>query len=185
LKIFEKTIKNQKLKLQVFDIDDIEKLEKILLHWRNINDILKEFPSRLVNTPEVLSEGIFCFAYGIEKFARVIKGNSYDVVDLSTGDGIQVKSTTVEKDLTSFGPNTQWDKLYFVDFYGVNSSDDKIKIYLIDSKVVYKVKVNKEQTFGDQQKEKRRPRFSIKQEIIGKKGILPDKEVSINELKKC
>lgn len=51
----------------------------------------------------------------------------------------------------------------------------KFDIYLIENHYIYNHRVNKNQTFKEQQNEKRRPRFSIFTEIIQKNNLKPIK----------
>ena len=76
-------------------------------------------------------------------------------------------------DLTSFGPRSVWDILYFVDFYREGNFDGTFDIYEIQNELIYSTKVNAKQTMRDQQKEGRRPRFSIYEKIILSHGIKP------------
>jgi hypothetical protein len=79
-------------------------------------------------------------------------------------------------DLTSFGPKSEWDKIYFMDFYVNGFWDGKFDIYLIENYDIYNHKVNANQTLKDQQKEGRRPRFSIYKDIISIKDLKPIKK---------
>ena len=79
---------------------------------------------------------------------------------------IQVKASSVEEDLTSFGPKTEWDRIYFMDFYREGAWDGSFDIYEIDTEEILNFPVNKKETFQEQQKQGRRPRFSIKKDLI-------------------
>ena len=50
----------------------------------------------------------------------------YDPIDQKT---IQVKSASVNPDLTSFGPRSKFQKLYFLDFSSKGKVDGKFVIY--------------------------------------------------------
>jgi len=78
-------------------------------------------------------------------------------------------------DLTSFGPTSEWDELYFLDFYREGNWDGTFDIYKIPNELIYNHKVNQHQTMKEQQLEKRRPRFSIYKEIILSNGMTPIK----------
>ena len=82
---------------------------------------------------------------------------------------------SVLPDLTSFGPKSVWDDLYFVDFYRKGKWDGLFDIYHIENQLIYNHKVNSNETFKDQQLQKRRPRFSIFKELIIKNNIKPTK----------
>jgi hypothetical protein len=129
---------------------------KIYCNFENKEEALKK-----------IDNAIFCLKL------KVFKGNgSFDVINLDNGDRIQIKACSVEYDLTSFGPKSVWDKIYFLDFHRL---DETFDVYLIPNEYIYGQKTNKLQTMKDQQGEKRRPRFSIKREIIEIHKIKPVK----------
>ncbi|MBQ9899851.1 MAG: Bsp6I family type II restriction endonuclease [Acholeplasmatales bacterium] len=100
--------------------------------------------------------------------------DSYDCVSLDTFAGIQVKFASIPNDCTSFGPNSTWDELYYVDFAPNGYVDGKVVFYKIDvdfSDLVLNAK--KSETFHDQQMQGRRPRFSIKNQLIKAYNINP------------
>lgn len=99
----------------------------------------------------------------------------------ATGEGVQVKSASIQNDCTSFGPTSTWDLLYFADFVPNGIIDGEIWFYKIDSDDVYNLVLNNKkcETFADQQKQGRRPRFSIKKSIIKAKGLQPVKKISL------
>ena len=105
---------------------------------------------------------------------------SYDAVSKKTKNGIQVKSACIDNDLTSFGPKSKWDELYFADFSFEGIKNGLVVFYKIPDKYIYNAILNKKkgETFVDQQKQGRRPRLSIKQ-IIKDKKIKPTKKVNI------
>ena len=86
---------------------------------------------------------------------------------------IQVKSCSVSYDLTSFGPKSVWDELYFVHFYPNQKYDGSYKIFKIENELIYNHKVNIGQTMRDQQKQGKRPRFGIMKEIIEPLNLNP------------
>ena len=92
-----------------------------------------------------------------------------------------MKSASIVNDCTSFGPTSTWDLLYFADFVPNGKIDGEIWFYKIDSDDVYSVVLNtkKNETFADQQRQGRRPRFSIKKEIIKKRGLVPVKKINL------
>jgi hypothetical protein len=91
-------------------------------------------------------------------------------LNTKTGIRIQIKATSIDSDLTSFGPRSEWDELYFLDF---SAGDGSFKVYKIEADWIYKYQVNKNQTFAQQQAEKRRPRFSIIEGIIKPRKLKP------------
>jgi hypothetical protein len=75
--------------------------------------------------------------------------------------------------LTSFGPDSVWDEIYFVHFYPNKKYDGSYNIYLIPNDLIYNQKVNATQTMRQQQELNRRPRFSIMKEIIKPRLMKP------------
>jgi hypothetical protein len=76
-------------------------------------------------------------------------------------------------DLTSFGPRSIWDEIYFLDFYRNGDWDGKVDFYLIPNDLIYNHRVNENQTMRQQQQQGRRPRFSIYREVILVNQISP------------
>ncbi len=128
-----------------------------------------------MNLPEGLSEGAFCLEMNTARIINAIPGanSSFDCYDFDENARIQVKACSVLPDLTSFGPRSIWDKLYFCDFYREGSWDGTFDIYMIDNDDIYNHYVREGQTFRDQQQQGRRPRFSIYNEIILVQNIDP------------
>ncbi|MFN7311006.1 MAG: Bsp6I family type II restriction endonuclease [Vampirovibrionales bacterium] len=158
-----------------FEESDRKRLREAYLLWRKLCEKLNELEARSVNLPEGLSEGAFCLEMNTHRMTKGIpKANtSFDCYDYNRKKRIQVKACSVLPDLTSFGPKSVWDELYFVDFYRKGLWDGCFDIYLIEEDT--SIRVNKGQTVADQQGQGRRPRFSIYKEIIEKKSLKPIK----------
>ncbi|MBQ3576346.1 MAG: Bsp6I family type II restriction endonuclease [Coprobacter sp.] len=176
-------------KVDIYDNSDRKKLEDVYRSWRILCDQASALKARKINLPDALSECGFCYFFKYWRTNYGIAGathSSFDAYDPGTNSRIQIKGCSVKSDLTSFGPDSVWDKLYFVDFYKEGKWDFTFDVYLIDNKDIYQTKVNKNETFIDQQRQKRRPRFSIIKEIIKPKGIKPQYTCNIKtgELKK-
>ena len=165
-----------------FEPEDREKLAHIYRNWRKLSDDLRILGGRGVNLPEVLSEGSFALEMDVLRVVKSISGanSSWDCYDPVRHKRIQVKACSVLPDLTSFGPTSQWDEIYFLDFYREGNWDGTFDIYKIDNDLIYNHKVNERQTMKDQQEQKRRPRFSIFKEIIQKKEMRPIKTGDLN-----
>jgi hypothetical protein len=169
-------INNKKVKamITVPEEDDKELLKKLYFDWKNINDRIKNISTRGINLPEAISENAFCLFF--KECVRVVKLKigrcSFDCINIKTGSRIQIKASSIAYDLTSFGPRSEWDELYFLDF---SKGDGSFKVYKIEQDLIYKFKVNQNQTFEDQQKQGRRPRFSITYNLIQQKGLKPVK----------
>ena len=163
-----------------FDQNDYLKLKEIFRDWLQINSKLKPLGGRGLNVPDVFSEALFCI------FFNAIRTNgtaySYDCVSLDNHAGIQVKSASIPNDCTSFGPTSTWDELYYVDFAPNGYVDGKVVFYKIDvdfSDLVLNAK--KGETFRDQQLQGRRPRFSIKSQLIRAYNIAPCLSIDLLE----
>lgn len=165
------------VKIQVFEEYDRTMLFDVYAEWRKLCTHLLDLSSRSVNLPEGISEGAFCLEMNAVRILENIpKANSsFDCYFLEKKERIQVKACSVIPDLTSFGPESVWDELYFLDFYREGKWDGTFDIYLIDNEDIYNHPVNKEQTFKEQQEQGRRPRLSIYKEIIANKNLKPVK----------
>lgn len=165
------------VKVLSFQESDRKILHDIYKNWRSLSNDLAKIKSRAVNLPEGLSEGSFCLETGFVRVVDSIPGanSSWDCYDLKRRRRIQLKACSVLPDLTSFGPDSVWDEIYFADFYRGGAWDGTFDLYLIDNDDIYNHKVNAKQTFRDQQKQGRRPRFSIYSEIILHKKLKPIK----------
>jgi len=169
-------IANHELDIEVAVISksDAKSFKRLFDLWKRLNVGLSKY-GRKVNIPEVLSEGMFCIFSNSVRFQRKIKGVgtvSFDTINLESSRREQIKATSIERDLTSFGPKTEWDDLYFMDFYRGGELDGSFDVYLIPNNLIYGKQVNENQTLKQQQEEKRRPRMSIK-EIIQENKIKP------------
>ncbi|MBU3102261.1 Bsp6I family type II restriction endonuclease [Clostridium sp. DSM 17811] len=167
-------------KVMIFGESDKEKLKVIYTSWRNLCDLLVEMGARKINLPEGLSEPAFCMAKGMARITQSISGanTSFDCYDPKGERGnnrIQVKACSVIPDLTSFGPNSEWDRIFFVDFYREGNWDGSFDVYEISTEDVYNMRVNETETMADQKKLGRRPRFSIYANLI-EKGMYISKE---------
>ena len=146
-----------------------------------LSNLIQKNGGRRINIPELLSEAIFCYHFDA---GRLVGSNSkinssFDCLTLSPTKRIQVKSCSVARDLTSFGPRSVWDELYLVHFFPNERYDGSYKIYKINNELIYNHKVNANQTFRDQQKQGKRPRFSIMKEIIQPQNLQPVIEATL------
>lgn len=161
-----------------FELADYEKIVYIFNAWVKINRLLQSMGGRSMNVPDVVSEGLYCYLFNAVRTNGT--AYSYDAVDQTTGEGIQVKSTSISDDLTSFGPLSTWDVLIFMDFAPTGLVDGRIDIYRIDThpgEIV--LNKRKGETFIDQQRQGRRPRLSIKSQIINTEGLKPIKTIDL------
>jgi hypothetical protein len=165
------------IEVQKFEEIDRKLLSKVYKNWRILCDNLRDLNARTVNLPEGLSEGIFCLEMNCwRKIRNIASANtSFDCYNSKTNERIQIKGASKIPDLTSFGPKSEWDKIYFMDFWREGKWDGKFDIYIIDNEDIYNHKVNANETVKDQQLQGRRPRFSIYKDIIAIKNLKPIK----------
>lgn len=147
--------------VQIFEEADKKILREIWNAWITLKNIIQTYKGRSPNLPEVLSEGTWCL---YSKSVRLIEDTSADTYNLKTHEAEQIKASSIEDDLTSFGPRSKWDKLYFLDFSRLDGSFD---VYEIPTKLLQNQILNTKnnETFIDQQRQGRRPRLSLKQFI--------------------
>ncbi len=179
MKLQSRTVKvgkgNIEIEIALFDKKDAGTFKKLFDIWVRLNNGLGKY-GRKVNIPEVLSEGMFCIFSKSARFQKKLKGKgsaSFDTLNLKTGAREQIKASSIESDLSSFGPKSEWDKLYFMTFYNNGKPDGTFDVYEIPNRLIYSNKVNHGQTMKMQQDEKRRPRFSIMNDIIRPNKIKP------------
>lgn len=162
----------------LFDEQDYLKLKEIFHDWMIINGKLKALGGRSLNVPDVFSEALFCYFFNSIRTNGT--GYSYDCITLDTHLGVQVKSASIENDLTSFGPTSTWDEIYYVDFAPNGFVDGNVYFYKLEedfsSLILNKAKG---ETFRDQQLQGRRPRFSIKNELIRSKNLSPILKINL------
>lgn len=179
LKSYKAKVFNEdcEIELMEFDKEDGVKWKALFDKWRILKQGLRDYKAREPNLPEGLSEVAYCLFSGsgrlISLKGRVSASASFDTYNLKTGKAEQIKATSVGADLTSFGPKSKWDDLYFLDFYNQGKLDGTFNVYLIPNDLIFGMKVNASQTFIDQQGEKRRPRFSIIEGIIKSTDLKP------------
>lgn len=155
-----------------FNKEDFLLLQEIFRDWQELNKKVKRLGGRNLNVPDVFSEALFCI------FFNAVRTNgdaySYDCVTIDEHKGIQIKSGSIDEDCSSFGPNSTWDEIYYIDFAPNGSVDGKVNFYKLDvdfENLILNKKKN--ETFRDQQMQGRRPRFSIKSKIIKPYDIKP------------
>jgi hypothetical protein len=167
--------------VQVYEPTDDAFIKGLYAEWIGLSLKLRNFGGRGINLPEVLSEAVFCRAMNTVRIKANIPGanTSFDVYDLTRSKRIQVKACSVLPDLTSFGPESVWDEIYFMDFFRQGAWDGSIDIYSIPNDLIYNYQVNVNQTLRDQQRQGRRPRFSIFSGIIENEQISPIKTYRI------
>lgn len=152
---------------------------KAYWQWKELNAYIKNSHNRGINFPETISETLLCYALGFE----LNRGTGGDARNPKTGEVCEAKaSSNWDRDTSSFSPNEQFDRLYFI---RLDQRNDEAYIYDLDlnSEDLKSIPVNKNETVGDQQNQKRRPRFSIIQKVIIEKGIEPIAKVNLRNEK--
>lgn len=165
---------NCTLELMTFDDADRKAWKALFDSWRDLKLGMRAYKSREPNFPEGLSEVAYCLWSGSYRFisAKGLSNQSFDTYNQKSSTTEQVKACSVEDDLTSFGPRSRWDKLIFIDFYDEGRVEGYFDVYELPTELVYEHKVNRTQTFRDQQLQGKRPRLSLKQ-LIAANGIAP------------
>ncbi len=178
-----KNFKNKKISLEllIFDRNDQKIFKQTFDNWVNLNKtITGELKgTRKTNFPDALSESIFCLEMNCGKLISTKNSTGYstsfDCYDYHREIRIQVKCSS-SKGPTSFGPRSEYDEIYFIDFFNDNKIDGSYKIYKLENLDIDNIKVNKNQSLKDQQNKDRRPRFEIRKQLIIPKNIKPIKE---------
>jgi len=128
----------------------------------SINPLMKNKKIRKINYPSEITENIV-------KYVMAKKYNVMGNWDSKPGDlkvldkQIEVKGGFIENGPPTFGPNEQWDWIYFVDCEG---TFDKIyKVYEIKKSNIYfrSLRVNNHEYFGNHCDQGRRPRLVFKE----------------------
>lgn len=177
----EHTRKIKEIDYMVVDEQRIRLTCRIYQHWKQLYLELKSLSTRGCGFPGELSENIVCYCFGF----LLNKKSGGDCYDKEKDEIIEVKGTGSDKDdLSSFSPQEHFDRLFFCK---VDKNEDCVYIYDtgFNSEKLKTISVNKKDMVEDQQKSKRRPRFSVYKEIILKNNIKPlvkfsvlDKEIT-------
>jgi hypothetical protein len=159
-----------------FEESDKKHIKDMIVIWNNLSQKLKQIKARGINIPEGISEPLYCLVANNKEVVRTTRSisganSSFDCYNIRTKERIQVKACSVLPDLSSFGPKSKYDKLIFMDLSNIALGD--FRIFDISVDLIDEHKVNKKQTFLEQQQQQRRPRFSIA------------KIIAINNIKPC
>jgi hypothetical protein len=100
------------------------------------------------------------------RYQRKIKGKgsaSFDTINIKTGEREQIKASSIKSDLSSVGPKSEWDKLYFMSFYNNHYFNNDKKISLgkkwLLNRIYGRVKMGAEENFQKNQIVKKIPEF--------------------------
>jgi len=142
---------------------------KAYWYWKELNSFIKNSHSRGINFPEAISETVACYALGFE----LNRGSGGDARNPKNGTIIEFKATSNwERDTSSFSPIKDYYPLFFI---RLKQREDEAYIYDLNlsEEDLKQLPMNREETFLDQQKQGRRPRFSIINKIIKPQGLQP------------
>jgi hypothetical protein len=168
------------LNLMTFDKSDLKIFKLVFKKLQKLNKYVKNDlkGTRNINFPESLSEAIFCFEMNCGKLLSAKKtsgySTSFDAYDTKRDKRIQIKCSA-SAGPTSFGPRSEYDEIYFIDFKSEGKIDGTYKIYKLENDDIDNVKVNKKEKLTDQQKGEKRPRFEIRSTLVVKKNLKPIK----------
>ena len=148
----------------------------IYFKWKELNRLIKQNYTRGVNLHEYITETLCCILNGYTLHAGT--GNSEDAIT-SNGKKVQVKATSnFNKDLTSFGPKSEFDIL---EFLRLDEEQDLMYCYRIGLENLEDIMVNENETFKQMKLTGKRPRFSIIKNIIIKKGCEPYARIDLKK----
>lgn len=156
---------------QLTIIDDflLKQIENTYWAWKDLNTYMEILNCRKVNFPSAISESIICYELDLYWSNAKLPGDAYT----KEGEMVEIKaSSNYNDDTTSFSPDHNFDYLYFG---RLNYEEDTLYIYNLElnSQTIKNIKVNKNETFGDQQQQKRRPRFGIIDKLIIPNNLEP------------
>lgn len=144
--------------------------------WKDYDAALRRESSRGANIPEAVTEILACYALGYMP-------NNNEGGDASDPDGgiVEIKATSSidgKNELTSFSPGHPFKTLIFV---WIDKENDIAKIYDLglNSSTIRDIQITKTQTFGDQQDQARRPRFSVIKSLIRPQNLQPVRTINI------
>jgi hypothetical protein len=170
--------------VNIYSEEDIEWVRQCFEAWYNFKEILKndgKHSERSVNLHEAISETMYCILTHCGRYVKTkaikekLKDRSFDAFDILDKLRVQIKATQIDQDCTSFGPSSVYDKLIFMDFYNGGNVDGTVDIYDVPLQSIDSVVVSERDcvTFKERQAEGKRPRFSVKKEIIERRGLEP------------
>lgn len=164
------------LNLVQVDAARIKQVVDTYFHWKNLDTEIRLLSgTRGINFPSELSEYMACYALGLLVNKNKSSGDAVDMSNLDKPLIIEIKGSSAEKTSApnSFSPTEHFDDLVFV---RLEKNDDILKIYRLglNSEQLGQIKVNENETVADQQKQGRRPRFSIQDKIVTPNNLEPD-----------
>ena len=137
---------------------------KLVRRTLNKKQSLRAFEARMHSIP-------------IDKFRADLEGrylSSFDCYDPNENERVQVKAASSNNELSSFGPNSVFDELYFLDFFNQGQYNGTFEIYKLgyNSTTIRQIQISSRETFGDVADGGKRPRFSIRK-LINENNLNP------------
>jgi DNA (cytosine-5)-methyltransferase 1 len=198
-KKYTKTMKSLLHKIQKYKIHgtdvliDCIKFDKshyiqLLSYYKcyiKMNDSLHELYGRRANISEAFTEGLYCYLTNSVRVLKIHKSKTSSSIDCWNNElkkSIQIKASVLEHDCSSFGPDSVFDTLVYIDL----SDLPNFKIYEIESDCIGKLILNnkKNETFDMQCEAGKRPRFSIVKSLINVYKTKPFYTGNINDIEK-
>lgn len=166
-----------KIDLVTIDSVRINDTREMYFMWKELCLRIMGCSSRKINFPETISEQIVCWALGL----MWNKGSNCDAVNTETDEKIEIKASNSSAP-SSFSSRTPFDDLIFAK---LDMRRDILYIYdtHMSSDALKDIKMNKEQTYQDQQGQTRRPRFDVYKMIIHAYNIPVTATVDMKNLK--
>ena len=167
-----------KRKLREIKKIDFEKALDAFFDWKKLDEEIRELSgTRGINIPSEITEVMVTYPLGL----KICTCGAGDAFDDKNNKVYEIKGSS-SKGPNSFSPSEEYDEMLYVKL-----SDDRseFRIYKtgFSSEDIKKIKVNETETVEDQQKQGRRPRFSIQDKIVDAKGLEPDAVFYIREKK--
>jgi hypothetical protein len=175
-----------------YDVDrDTPYFEKNFRLWSEYRESCLDVDGRAPNLSDGFTEGMFCLATGSVRYqnltsekkkelgffrcAQKLSNSSIDTYNPERGEGEQQKSTIMDYDCSSFGPNSKQDVIYFMHFYrGGNALDGSFDLYRIENDVLQSTIIKEDgTTFADKKTTGQRPHFCLIKKVIEPNNIKP------------
>lgn len=147
--------------------------------WKDLNTYIKNNSRRGINMPDAISEPMGCYCLGLLWNRGKEVGDATNPIN---GKKIEFKATSrFEGDLSSFGPQCQFEDLVFLRF---NIDENLLYIYdlEINSDEFGKYPINSTQTIQDQKNQGRRPHVSLQKLFVDAKQLKPN---CIFDIRRC
>lgn len=165
--------------LIVIDAERIDKTCNAYFKWKDLNTYIRDNSHRGINMPDAISEPMGCYCLNLRWNRGSVPG---DATEHENGRKIEFKATSrFEGDLSSFGPECEFDDLVFLRF---NTDTDQLYVYdlKINSIDFGKYPANHNQTIDEQKKQGRRPHVSLQALFVDAKNLKPD---VIFDIRRC